>query len=336
MHDEICMNKNRIFGLRRGLKENILVDSMKHNGDLINSFGKNYTQRNFPSKILYKNLNFLDSQASPTPFSILGGVITYIPQLMYNAATMIPERMEAANLPKTIDQICHPLSITCNDKNVFVLDYNEFPTNRVTHYDGKIVSNIAIFDNNGNPIKKILSFGYKEDSIHIDTFHNNPCIKANENNLYVFDMSPDLKTRLRQFDFDGNLEKTIFNEFIDFNTNSYCDSSLDEHNFYTVVEDGDGWDKVARINLTNGKLDITDFSSRMSLIDAIATGDDKVFVHGMKKIITLTKDMKFISEDSTKDVLNEDDWLEYRDSMEYYKEHLYFPGFGDIARLKVE
>ncbi|MBI4739319.1 hypothetical protein HY772_07275 [Candidatus Woesearchaeota archaeon] len=327
-YDEVCVNKDHIVGSRITFgKEDHYLDLLAHDGKLVKQFGKDHARRFLPSKILYRDFNPFGGPGDFTLFTLVGAYISYVPQVIYNAATSALQNNEPRHLAKAKDHIKYPMSIACTDDRIFVLDYGTFWLNNAVSYE-VTTANIAVFDNDGNGIKKMLSLG--QDAGHI-AFHPNTrryaAIQVKDDKLYLLDQGEGL--RLQRFDLEGNLEQVIFQEHIPYQFHSYCDFAVGNDCIYITLDGGkdECWNSVGKITM-DGSFEVFDLSALCRLTDGIAVTDQGVIVRDRDAFHTFTYGMEHAGTCRIPEL--ESSGFEYRllsdsHSLAYNKCHLYAP-----------
>ncbi len=332
-YQEISVSDERIVGLKINHPqdhEEFHLDLLDKDGKLVKEFGRDY-QLQRPSH-LFKCLNpFEDGTGTVDPLKLLGHYVTLPFQAGYNHATLPAQKRFVAGLRQSLDHLWEPASITATDDHLFVLDQQSYSLLGPRRYYENIDVNLAIFDKEGNPLKKTLKTGGDPGDVNLSEVIPLPAlIRAFEDKLILADRGG---RRMQQFDSDGNFVRVLADDIPGRIAYGYSDFAVASSGAYLALKSQRGeWDTVARVTL-DGQLTMHDLSADLGLVFGLAVSEDNVFIRSRNEILTYTSDLK-LKERTPIEGIPEDgysaDW-DMAHNLEFQQGVLYLPAlhFGE-------
>lgn len=335
-YHEIAVSNDNIFGFKVTFPQDnceFYLDLLDKDGKLVREFGRNY-QLQRPSH-LYKILNhFEDGTGTVDPLKILGHYVTFPFQAVYNFATLSGQKKFVRGLRQSLDHLWQPTSITASDSHLFVLDQQDCAILGPLHYFEKIDVSLAIFDAEGNPLKKTLEAGRDQGAVNLSAVI--PCpglIRAFGDKLILADRGG---RRMQEFDPEGNFVRVLADDIPGRLAYGYSDFAIGPSGAYLALKSQNGnWNTLAHVTL-DGELTMHDLSSDLGLISGLAVGNDRLYIRGGNKILTYTLDMKLKERRAIEGIPRDytSDW-ELTDNLEFQDGALYLPAlhFGEWLPL---
>ncbi|MBI2102507.1 hypothetical protein HYT55_01610 [Candidatus Woesearchaeota archaeon] len=328
---EISVSAERIVGLKVTFPqdhEEFYLDLLDKDGKLVKEFGRDY-QLQRPSH-LYRGLNpFEDGTGRVDPLKILGHYVTLPFQATYNFVTLPAQKRFVGGLRQSLDHLWEPTSIAATADRLFILDQQSSVLFGPRHYFENTDVSLAVFDKEGNPLKKTLKTGADPGDVNLSEVI--PLICAFEDKLILADCGG---RRMQEFDLEGNFVRVLADDIPGRIVCGYSDFAVGSSGAYlALISRGErDWNTVGRVTF-DGELTMHNLGSDLGLVSGLAVSEDNVFIRSRNEILTYTSDMK-LKERTPIEGIPEDgysgDW-HIEPNLEFHQGKLYLPAlhFGE-------
>lgn len=331
-YNQISVTDDKIVGLRLSFGEQEqYIDYLTDQGKLVKQMGKDWRKTFMQEKVLNKDLNPLKDPSGNLPlFQMIGNIISFVPQVIYNAATCIPENIEVEKFKKDSQYLLSPRSIACSKDKTFVLDFGCTYRNHILWFEEINVPSITIYNGEKSGLKKLLTEGNNEGEIKNDPHSIGMSeIFTHEDSLYLLKENIYTGFQLLEFDLEANFKRTIFDANVSARTTGYSDFAIDESGIYFVVKAKSRmWNSVLKLDF-NGSFELYDLSDDLCAIDGITVSDDRVYVRRIDEILRYDKKMELVKKVKVPELTQRTKLISshsFARNLEYHPEFLYLAG----------